>query len=92
MTFAELLGVAMPRMEAAVASAIFLPFRAGFFLTFAGADFLVAVFFTGFLTVFFAFFFFAATGDSVSFGVIFSYFTAKGLGNVAKVIWIATKK
>jgi hypothetical protein len=63
----------------------------GFFWTFAGADFLVAVFFTGFLTVFSRFSFLLPQVIQC-FGVIFSHFTAKGLGNVAKVIWIATKK
>ena len=77
----------MPRMEAAVASAIFLPFRGGGFLTFAEVDFLAAVFFTGFFT-----FFFLLPQAIQYFGVILNYFTAKGLGNVAKVIWIATKK
>jgi len=73
----------MPRMEAAVATATFFPFRAGFFVTFAEAAFLAAVFFAAFLTVFFEFFFFAATGDSV-FRSDFQLFSCKRVGECSK--------
>jgi hypothetical protein len=52
----------------------------GFFLTFAEADFLAAVFFTAFLTVFF---FFAATGDLV-FRSDFQLFSRKRVGECSK--------
>ena len=101
------LELAMPRMEAAEAAAIFLPFfLAAFFLAgaLAGAAFLAAGFLAGAFLAFGAAFFaalgaaFLAAFFAVSSllprfkSVWFIGFYAKGLGNLSKDYRIATKK
>ena len=77
MVLVAFFGVAIPRMEAAVAAAIFLPFLGAFFITFEGIDFFAVFFFTAFVAVFF---FFAATCERYVLVDISAGFTQKGGG------------